>query len=217
MKTQVIPRNIQEILLIVILEKAKKFYKYDFRLVVHKFIEIVKELSCDFNKIFNISCCLELSCLQSNRISLPRKFDRDSNHYKFAAEEAVDNHWLNSFKQISSRRYIVVAEGLQMYLRKQQVKQLFDKLIENFSKSQFASDSKLSLIENMSANFDWSISDIREIQSWKSGCRVMETITFANLNVKVVQPLSVNFIKSLFFKYIPLFRNSYRLGLFQLT
>lgn len=37
----------------------------------------------------------------------------------------------------------------------------------------------------MSANFDWSISDIQEIQNWKSGYRVLEIVTFADLEVNL--------------------------------
>lgn len=63
-----------------------------------------------------------------------------------------------------------------MYLSKQQVKQLFDKLIENFSGSLFVFDSVLSpmvkkqkrLIKHMSANFDLYVLDIRKIQSFRN-------------------------------------------------
>ncbi|AFY58205.1 O-methyltransferase involved in polyketide biosynthesis [Rivularia sp. PCC 7116] len=225
MKTQDNPRNIQEILLISLLERPiDNFLTY---FICKNTQGSVKEIVAGLN-----SRCQRLDNRKVHGLELylpgilrlQRRFSRKSKHRNFIAASVVDNDWLNSLPSTSSRLSMLVTEGLQMYLRKQQVKQLFDKLIENFSKSQFAFDSKssmmlkiqLHLIEHMSAKFDWSISDIREIQNWKSGCQVMEIITFANFEVKVVQRLSVNLIKRLLFKYIPLFRNSYRLA-FQLT
>ncbi|NJM22250.1 MAG: hypothetical protein HC815_30655 [Richelia sp. RM1_1_1] len=74
-----------------------------------------------------------------------------------------------------------------MYLSEQQVKHLFDKLIENFFDSRFAFDSISPLmvknqryhgsIKRVSAKFDWSISDIREIQNCNSGYLMMEVVT----------------------------------------
>jgi len=118
-----------------------------------------------------------------------------------------------------------VAEGVLMYLSKQQFKQLFDKLTETFFDWEFAFDSISPLmlkiqkrpIKYMSANFDWSISDIREIPQWNSGCRVIEIITFASLEAKFRQRFSINLISRSLFKYIPPFRNTYRLTSFQLA
>lgn len=46
-----------------------------------------------------------------------------------------------------------------------------------------------SSIKHMSANFNWSISDIQKIQNWKSSCRVIENIAFiefeANLKLSL--------------------------------
>ncbi|MEM9923810.1 MAG: hypothetical protein AAF915_08690 [Cyanobacteria bacterium P01_D01_bin.50] len=70
-------------------------------------------------------------------------------------------------------------------------------------------------IKHMSANFDWSISDIREIQNWNSGYQMIEMVTFANLEAKFLRRFSL--INRLLFKYVPLLRNTYRLALFQLT
>jgi len=38
-------------------------------------------------------------------------------------------------------------------------------------------------IKHMSVNFSWRILDIQEIQNWNSGYRVIEIITFADLEV----------------------------------
>lgn len=118
-----------------------------------------------------------------------------------------------------------VTEAVVMYLSEQQVKKIFDKLIENFFDSKFAFDSISSLmlknqqrhdsIKHMSANFDWSVSDIREIQNWNSGYRVMEVVTFANLEAKFLRGFSL--LNRLLFKCIPPVRNTYSLSLFQLT
>ncbi|MGF1677236.1 MAG: hypothetical protein ACFCUV_26645 [Rivularia sp. (in: cyanobacteria)] len=70
-------------------------------------------------------------------------------------------------------------------------------------------------IKRMSAKFDWSISDIREIQDWNSNYQVMEVVTFGNLEAKFLRRFSL--INRLLFKYIPLLKNIYRLALFQLS
>lgn len=93
--------------------------------------------------------CLELNLLDETQ------FKQD-----FTAASVVKNDWIEVVKEASTTFYIFIAE-LRMYLSRQQVKQLFDKLIENFSDSLFAFDSVLSLmlksqhrIKYMSANFD---------------------------------------------------------------
>ncbi len=69
---------------------------------------------------------------------------------------------------------MLVAKRVMMYFKEQHVRKLFDKLIKNFYGSCFAFDSISPLmvknqqhhdsIKYMSANFDWSIPDIREIR-----------------------------------------------------
>ncbi|MGB3641492.1 MAG: hypothetical protein WBA39_28530 [Rivularia sp. (in: cyanobacteria)] len=60
------------------------------------------------------------------------------------------------FKRLDLPFFIQLRQNLQMYLSKQQVKQLFDKLIENFYDSVLSLMVKRQkrLIKQMSANFD---------------------------------------------------------------
>ncbi|MEO1377349.1 MAG: class I SAM-dependent methyltransferase [Cyanobacteria bacterium J06635_10] len=158
-------------------------------------------------------------------IHLRQKFFAETSRRQFISASVLDNDWIERVKETSTPPYMLVAEGVLMYLSEQQVKQLFDKLIENFYDSQFAFDSISPLmvknqqyhdsIKHMSANFDWSISDISEIQNWNSGLMAIEIVTFANLEAKFLRRFSL--INRLLFKYIPLLRNTYRLALFQLT
>ncbi len=96
-----------------------------------------------------------------------------------------------------------------MYLSKQQVKRVFDKLIENFYDSLFAFDSVLwlmvkrqkRLIKHMSANFDWLyFRYLRDsiLKLWLSGD---EIITSANFEVKFRLRLSLTLINHLLSKY----------------
>ena len=157
-------------------------------------------------------------------IQLRQEFFSQTSRRNFIAASVLSNDWNEQIKQTSTPPYMFVAEGVLMYFRKQQVRQLFDKLIKNFSDSYFGFDSISPLmvnnqqrhdsIKHMSANFDWSLSDIREIENWNSGYRMMEVVTFANLEAKFLRRFSL--INRLLFKYIPLLRNTYRLSLFQL-
>ena len=44
----------------------------------------------------------------------------------------VDNHSIEQVEERKTPRYIFVAEGLMMYLSRQRLKRLFDKLVKNF-------------------------------------------------------------------------------------
>jgi len=165
--------------------KTKKFEQIESIVIVAPSGEIVKTLNYNFEKYFNATYSLLVSCLQdkninswignlfykylqdtfvemyaglnisfeylgkakvacfglclSNVIQLRQYFFAESSH-QFIAASMVDNHLIESVKKTNSPHYIFVVQGLRMYLSRQQLKQLFDKLIENFFDSLFAFD-----------------------------------------------------------------------------
>ncbi|MEO1430092.1 MAG: hypothetical protein AAFV71_13715 [Cyanobacteria bacterium J06633_8] len=146
MKTQVNPRNIQEILF-PLLGRAIDNLFTDFipKNTQGTLKEIIVGLNTRSQHLNNRKePWFELDL--PDIIRLERRFSRKSKHHKFISIAGVKNDWLNSLTSTSTRLRMVVTEGLQMYFKKQQVKQLFDKLIENFLKSEYAFDSKSSMI-----------------------------------------------------------------------
>ena len=151
LKTQVNLDTVQQTLSIPLLERGKQFEQVE---------SIVKTLYYDFEKLCNANYFLIGSCLQG-RINenwvtnLLRQYTQDA-----VVEIGAD---LNiRFKRLDLPLAFQLRQVFGMYLSKQQTKQLFDKLIENFSDSLFAFDFVLSLIvkrqkqliKHMSANVD---------------------------------------------------------------
>jgi O-methyltransferase involved in polyketide biosynthesis len=252
LKTQVKLHPVQQTLLIPFLARGKQFEQVE-SIVTDTFsVEIFKTLNYDFEKLSNAKNSLVGSSLQcviiDNRVSnllhqhlqntvvengadlsicfkpldlveaLQLKQD-------FIAASMVKNDWIEPSKETNTTSYIFVVEDLRMYLRQQQVKQLFDKLIENFSDSLFAFDSLLSLmvkkqkrvIKHMSANFDYLYLRYLKNSTLKLRLSSDEIIPLANFEVKFQLRLFLTLINRLLCKYFPPLTNSYPLTLCQIA
>ncbi|MDY6897895.1 MAG: hypothetical protein SWZ49_07415 [Cyanobacteriota bacterium] len=210
MKTRLIP----------LLGNIKEFEWVKSIVIGVKSVEIVKLLNYNLKQIINESNYLLIICLKgvivdnfldtvvkfglrlhwldlnlSNVIQLIQRLLIKSTRCQLFIASVLDNDWIQRVQEIITPSYLSFCKGVAMYLSKQQVTQLFDKLIENFSDSLFAFDSLSWLmvknqqcndsIKHMSANFDWRISDIPEIKNWNSGYRVIEIIAFVDLEANL--------------------------------
>lgn len=156
-------------------------------------------------------------------IALRQQFFQESDRRQFISASALDLAWCDRVKVAGERPCMFVAEGVLMYLSEEQVKQLFANLLQHFPGSWFAFDSMSALwvknqkrhdaMKNMSAKFDWGISDIRKIQSWNSCYQVTEVMTFLDLPAKYLRRFSL--LNRVLFS-LPLLRNSYRMALVRL-
>ncbi|MGB7378760.1 MAG: class I SAM-dependent methyltransferase [Rivularia sp. (in: cyanobacteria)] len=149
--------------------------------------------------VVEVGAGLNIRFKHLDNVKVPRDLlDAIQLRQDFIVASVVQNDWIEAVKETSTTFYILfyifmifVAE-LWMYLSKQQVKQLFDKLIENFSDSSFVFDSVLSLmvkrqkrlIKYMSANFDYLYFRYLPDSTFKLRLLDDEIITYANFEVK---------------------------------
>jgi O-methyltransferase involved in polyketide biosynthesis len=123
-------------------------------------------------------------------IALRRCFFSESRRRQFIADSVVDSGWIERTKQTGGAHFFV-AEGLLMYLRETEVKALFSRLADQFPDSRIAFDTFSPLIADnlawhdtmrfMRVGFNWSITQVRDIQGWDSRCRVIESVGLEEL------------------------------------
>lgn len=115
-------------------------------------------------------------------ISLRRRFYEESREWRMIPSEVTNLSWLDSIEE--SGPACVIAEGLLMYLREEQVKSLFLALQARFPGSEIAFDAYSHLtarsvsnhpsLRRTGARVQWGIDDAREIEAWGVNISVME-------------------------------------------
>jgi O-methyltransferase involved in polyketide biosynthesis len=121
-------------------------------------------------------------------IELRRKFYPESESYRLIGSSVMDLAWLDRVPQ-EDRPAFIVAEGLLMYLRDSQVRELLLSLHERFPGSSLAFDafSKLTVdrikahpsLQKTGATIHWGIDDPREIEGWAQGIHLVEEWFFS--------------------------------------
>lgn len=144
-------------------------------------------------------------------IELRRKFTPESESYHLLPASAADLDWINMVI-LRGSRVMIVAEGLLMYLRPEEVKSLVRRLTETFPGAALAFDAFSELtarsvhrnpsLQKTGAAIRWGIDDPGEIETWAPGVALQEEWYFSQSSR----------IEALPFLYRLMFRIS---GLFQ--
>ena len=114
---------------------------------------------------------------QPSVIELRRRLYDDTEHYRMIGSSVTDPEWLD---QIPTRRpTLVVAEGLLMYLREDEVRQLLQRLTDRLDRGELLFDTLSALAPLLSKALTkgiikWGIGDTRDIQSWNPRLRFLE-------------------------------------------
>jgi methyltransferase (TIGR00027 family) len=114
---------------------------------------------------------------QPSVIELRRRLYDDTEHYRMIGSSVTDPEWLD---QIPTRRpTLVVAEGLLMYLREDEVRQLLQRLTDRLDRGELLFDTLSALAPLLSKALTkgiikWGIGDARDIQSWNPRLRFLE-------------------------------------------
>jgi O-methyltransferase involved in polyketide biosynthesis len=121
-------------------------------------------------------------------IELRRKFYQETDSYRMIPSSVTDPRWI---EQVSERGLptLVIAEGLLMYLKEEQVKALLLKLQETFPGCELVFDafSRLTArsagrhpsLRKTGATIHWGIDDPHEIEGWGEGIRFREEWFFS--------------------------------------
>jgi O-methyltransferase involved in polyketide biosynthesis len=157
-------------------------------------------------------------------MALRQQFFRDTTRQHSIAASVLDSSWIAPVREAARAKAVMfVAEGVLMYLKEAQVKQLFATLIDRFPGCLFAFDSMTSLmvknqkrhdaIQLFNARFDWSIEDIRDLSDWHPEYRVLKTMRMSDLPSRYLQRMS---LRDRVLMLLPPIANAYRLALTQL-
>jgi methyltransferase (TIGR00027 family) len=114
---------------------------------------------------------------QPSVIELRRRLYDDTEHYRMIGSSVTDPQWLDQIP--TGRPTLVVAEGLLMYLRENEVRQLLQRLTYRFDRGELLFDTLSALAPLLSkvltkGIIKWGIRDARELQTWNPRLRFLE-------------------------------------------
>ncbi len=125
-------------------------------------------------------------------VALKREILRDQLGYELIGCSVLDASWLDQVTANGSSRFLLLAEGLLMFLPKPDVTQLFQRLAQRFTHSQFTFDvvpekylkGSWKMLLRLETKINWrldvswvsGINDPGEIESYGPGLRVVEEV-----------------------------------------
>lgn len=150
--------------------------------------------------VLHLGCGLDSRCLRVEHpqalwydldmpdvIDLRRRFYSESDSYHMLASSVTAPGWLDAIP--TGLPTLVIAEGLLMYLRESEVRDLFLRLRQKFPGAHIAFDA-FSLItvrrisahpslQKTGASIHWGIDQVREIETWANGITLNEEWFFS--------------------------------------
>lgn len=152
-------------------------------------------------------------------IKIKKKFFSENNRYHFIPSSVLNFEWMRPLLKLDSRSFLFVAEGVLMYLHKEEVKSLILKLQSNFPSSYFVCEvfnelwlnktlkwlvnfklhHELHLGKGVTYNF--GIRDSNEMEEWNPGIQFLEDWSYFDEKEK-----KLGWLK--FFRNIDLFRKT---------
>lgn len=157
-------------------------------------------------------------------IDLRRRFYEETDHYHMIGSSVTEQEWLEKIPQ-GKKKYIVIAEGLFMYLKEAEIKRLINKLTERIGSFILIFDSFSTFaarrvknhpsIKETGATIHWGIDNQKEIENWSTGIHFIDEKYFtANEEIK-----NLTFGTRIAFKVANLFpvaRKAHRLLIYQI-
>ena len=137
---------------------------------------------------------------QPSVIELRRRLYDDAERYRMIGSSVTDPQWLEQIP--TGRPTLVVAEGLLMYLREGEVRQLMDRLTDRFDCGELLFDTLSWLAPLLSkvltkGIIKWGIRDARELQTWNPRLRFLEQ-TSALAGYEKIESTAVRLIYKFF-------------------
>ena len=146
-------------------------------------------------------------------IEIKKKLLPESERYKYISSSVTDTSWISSIPK-NRNEMLVIAEGLFMYLREDEVKNLFIGLKSNFHNLIIIFDaySKLTArsakhhpsLKKTGAEVKWGIDNPREIEGFADGIKHLKTIYFTAPEITKNLPRSYRMM----FKIAGLFKSA---------
>lgn len=172
--------------------RAKKFDSYVNDYLLHSDDPLVLHLGCGLDSRFirvGFNKGLWYDVDYPDVIELRRKFYAETSAYHMIESSVTEQGWLEQVP-ITNNPACIVAEGLLMYLREDEVKRLFLNLRNRFPDSEVAFDvySRLTAkganrhpsIKKTGTYIHWGIDNARQIEEWGSGIELLDEWYFTD-------------------------------------
>ncbi len=128
-------------------------------------------------------------------IALRKQFFTESAHYHFIAQSIFDSSWISKIK-VEDRPVIILAEGLLMYFKEDELKPLFCEITRNFPNAHMLFEMIAPIMVGKSkhhetvkamdskAEFLWSLKNSKELESWHTGIHFIEEWNYVDYQKK---------------------------------
>jgi O-methyltransferase involved in polyketide biosynthesis len=159
-------------------------------------------------------------------VELRRKFFADTARRMTLAGSVLDTEWMAAVRH-SPGPYFFVAEAVFVYLRERQVRAALAQIAGNFACANIAFDTaSLKMInggnkdfarQKIAARFEWACEDPGEIERWKIGLRLVESLTLMDVPDPLRSRLSLP-VRAAFRvlrRFLPKLAKGYQLNLFE--
>lgn len=136
-------------------------------------------------------------------IDIRKKFYPESRNYHLIASSVTKHEWIKTIP-VGHAHYLVIAEGLLMYLKEKEVKSLFDALKKRLGNytlifdafSVFAAQKANNhpSIRKTGAEISWGIDQPSSIETWDTAYKFVEKINFTANDVVNMMPPGKRFL-----------------------
>lgn len=160
--------------------RAKKFDDWCAEFLARRRNAVVLHLGCGLDgRAFRLALPPSVSWFdvdQPGVIGLRRQLYDDTERYRMIGSSVSESQWLDEVP--SGRPTLVVAEGLLMYLREEEVRRLLQRAIDRFPGGEMHFDTLSALAPLLSKVFTrgiiaWGIRDARLIAAWHPRLRFL--------------------------------------------
>ena len=158
-------------------------------------------------------------------INIRQHFFKQTNKYHMIASSVTEFEWIEKIPQ-GKDHYIIIAEGLFMYLKENEIKELLNHLkdrIGNFylifdaySKLTAKNANKHPSLKKTDAKINWGINNSKELENWGLGIELIDKKYFTDY--EGIDSLS--FINKIMFKIANIFsftKNAHRILIYKVN
>ena len=124
-------------------------------------------------------------------ISIKKKFFEESDRYRMIARSVLDYSWIGDI-EINDRPVLIIAEGLLMYFKEEEVKEIISNLVKAFPKAEMLFEMvPPALVKasgqntqkerfGMAAVFQWGIASGKEMENYSPNIKFIEEWNYLN-------------------------------------
>lgn len=133
-------------------------------------------------------------------IDIRKHFFKEAGNYHLISSSVTESEWLEKVPRVN-KRYIVIAEGLFMYLKEDEIKSLISRIKERIGSYTLIFDAFSVLtakkvknqpsIKKIGAEIYWGVDTPEDLTGWDLGIQFIEELYFtSNEEIKNLNPLT---------------------------